>query len=84
MKHDELQRMLTDIEISLAKIEVHLSDIKKDIVETKQVTEKTETRVNDLEKFKDKSVGAVSIIIPVIAFMAAIGHDIIKRFMGWG
>ena len=84
MKHDELQRMLTEIEISLAKIEVHLTDIKSDVAESKKLSEKTEERVKDLETFKSKTVGAVSIIVPIVAFMAAIGHDIIKKFMGWG
>lgn len=84
MKHDDLQRMLTEIEISIAKIEVHLADIKSDVLETKQVTEKTEERVKELETFKSKTIGAVSIIIPIVAFIAAIGHDIIKKFMGWG
>lgn len=84
MKHDDLQRMLTEIEISLAKIEVHLADIKSDVVENKIISEKTEERVKDLETFKSKTVGAVSIIIPIVAFVAAVGHDIIKKFMGWG
>lgn len=84
MKHDDLQRMLTEIEISIAKIEVHLADIKSDVLETKQVTEKTEERVKELETFKSKTIGAVSIIIPIVAFIAAVGHDIVKKFMGWG
>jgi septal ring factor EnvC (AmiA/AmiB activator) len=84
MKHDELQRMLTDIEISLAKIEVHLADIKADVIENKKKVEATEKRVTDLETFKSKTLGAVSIIVPMVAFLAAIGHDIIKKFMGWG
>ena len=83
MKQEDLQRMLTEIEVSLARIDVHLQDIKSDVKDTKVKIEDTEKRVESLENFKSKTIGAVSIIIPLVAFIAAIGHDIIKRFMGW-
>jgi hypothetical protein len=82
-KKDELHRLLIEIEVSLAKIGVHLDDIKSDLEEIKHKNRALEDKVEKLESFKAKVLGAGSVIIPVVAFIAAVGHDIIKKFMGW-
>ena len=84
MRKDELREMLVNIEVSLGKIDVHMQDIKADIKELKASEAENEKRIKELEEFKSKAIGATTILVPTIAFIAAIGHDIIKKFMGWG
>lgn len=84
MRRDELREMLTAIEVSLGKIDVHMQDIKSDIKDLKDKEHENEKRIKELEEFKSKAIGASTILVPFIAFMAAIGHDIIKKVMGWG
>jgi hypothetical protein len=83
MRKDDLREMLINIEVCLGKIDVHMQDLKADIKELKEKELENSKRIQELENFKAKAIGATSIIVPVIAFIAAIGHDIIKRFMGW-
>lgn len=83
MRKDDLRELLINIEVSLVKIDVHMQDLKSDIKELKEKELENSKRIQELENFKAKALGATSILVPVIAFIAAIGHDIIKRFMGW-
>ena len=79
----ELIKALINIEVQLAKIEVHLSELKADVKKQETDLLVMEEKVSKLETFKDKMMGASIVLVPIIAFVSAIGHDIIKRFMGW-
>lgn len=82
MKHD-LNKLLHDIEIALVKIDGHLTEVKEDIKEMKKNHVETELKVNELLNFKSKVLGAGTIIIAIATFAASIGHDLIKKLMGW-
>ena len=72
-----------DIEIALVKIDGHLTEVKEDIKEMKNKHVETELKVNDLVNFKSKVLGAGTVIIAIATFAASIGHDLIKKLMGW-
>jgi phosphopentomutase len=84
MKKTDLYDKLNEIQISLAVIEKSLTIIEKESIESKVKIEANEKKIDKLETFKDKAMGATMIGIPLIAFLSAVGHDIIKQFMGWG
>lgn len=81
-KHDLIE-ILQEIQVNLARIEVHINDIKTDVQESKLKQKELEMKVEDLNQFKSKVIGAATIVTAVCTFLAAIGHDLIKRFMGW-
>ena len=84
MKKTDLYDKLNEIQISLAVIEKSLGTIEKEAIEAKIKIEANEKKIDKLETFKDKAMGMAVIGIPLVAFLSAIGHDIIKQFMGWG
>lgn len=81
--NNEMYQILVNVEVALGKIGVHLEDIKADVAEIKHRNNELEKKVEELERFKSKVLGGSAVLIPIIAFMAAVGHDIIKKFMGW-
>lgn len=83
MSRNDITEILRDIQVNLARIEVHISDVKLDVQDSKLKQKELEVKVEDLNQFKSKVIGAASIVTVVFTFLAAIGHDLIKRFMGW-
>lgn len=82
MNHN-VDKSLRHIELTLSKIEIHLQDVKQDLSEMKLKHKEIEVKVEDLDRFKSKVVGAATIVTAVVAFLASIGHDLIKKIMGW-
>ena len=81
-KHNEhISSLLTNIEVTLGKLDVHICEIKKDIKEISLENKELESKVNALETFKSKTVGASVVIIPAIAFIGAILKDTLLNIL---
>lgn len=83
MNINNINKALRDIEIALGKIEVHMLDIKQDLQDVRIKNKELELKVEELNNFKAKVLGAGTVIIAVATFVASIGHDLIKKIMGW-
>lgn len=78
----EFINILTKIEINLAEIGVHVDEIKKDIQELKQKHNDVDKKVEALEHFKDKLLGAAIIAVPVCSGITAILVYLLKASIG--
>lgn len=83
-RRDNIEKTLVEIEVALGKISVHLEDIKEDLHETKGKLKESDKRLSELENFKSRTLGAAMILAPLVAFGVTIGHEIIKKLLGWG
>lgn len=83
MSKETIKDKLNDIQVKLAVIEEITKDIRKDNRELEYKIKDHRKDINDLKDFKSKAVGASMIGIPIIGMILTIGHEIIKKYLGW-